>query len=135
MSQQVSTGVGRRIVVVDDNEGAAWMLSMLLKKLGDHEVQTAYDGPSALAKVQETCPDIVLLDIGLPGMDGYEVGRAVRQNPELDDVLLVALTGYGQEEDRRMSKEAGFDEHLTKPPSIDQMKAVLAHPKLKEVGR
>ena len=134
MNQPVSTAAARRIVVVDDNEGAAWMLSMLLKKLGDHDVQTAHDGPSALAKVQETRPDIVLLDIGLPGMDGYEVGRAVRQKPELDDVLLIALTGYGQEEDRRMSKEAGFDEHLTKPPSIDQMKAVLTHPKLKKVG-
>lgn len=67
---------------------------------------------------------------GLTGMDGYQVAKAVRNSPEYDDVLLIALTGYGQEEDRRKSKEVGFDEHLTKPPSVDQMHAVLAHPKL-----
>lgn len=123
--------ISRHVVVVDDHEGATWLLSKLLKKLGDHQIEAVHDGGSALAKIREVHPDIVLLDIGLPGMDGYEVGRAVRQMPELDDVLLVALTGYSQEEDRRKSKEAGFDEHLTKPASIDQIKAILAHPKLK----
>lgn len=122
----------RRIAVVDDNVSAAWLLSKLLTKLGDHEVVTAHDGPSALAIIKENCPEIVLLDIGLPGMDGYEVGRNLREIPKFDDILLVALTGYGQEEDRQMSRAAGFDEHLVKPPSLDQLNAILAHPKLRQ---
>ena len=120
-----------RILVVDDNVGAAVLLSKLLAKLGDHEIETAHDGPSALAKIEEFHPDIVLLDIGLPGMDGFQVAETIRQSPEFDDVLLVALTGYGQKEDRQKSKEVGFDEHQVKPPSLDQLKAILAHPKLK----
>ncbi|MEO8495019.1 MAG: PAS domain S-box protein, partial [Planctomycetota bacterium] len=120
----------RRIVVVDDNVSAAWLLSKLLTKLGNHEVITAHDGHSALETIRASHPEIVLLDIGLPGMDGYEVGRNIRESSAFDDVLLVALTGYGQPEDRRRSKEAGFDEHLVKPPSLDQLSAVLAHPKL-----
>jgi PAS domain S-box-containing protein len=127
----VSTAIQpRRILVVDDNRGAALLLSRLLAMLGDHQVQTANDGPSGLQKILEIHPEIVLLDIGLPGMDGYQVGKKVRENPLFDDVLLVALTGYGKEEDRQKSKEAGFDEHLVKPPSIDQMKIILGHPKL-----
>ncbi|MEX0824576.1 MAG: ATP-binding protein, partial [Pirellulaceae bacterium] len=122
--------MNRRILVVDDNEGAAWMVSRLLQKLGNHQIETAHDGPAALEKIEETRPEIILLDIGLPEMDGYEVGAAVRKMPELADVLLIAMTGYGQEEDRRKSREVGFDEHLTKPPSIDQMRMVLSHPKL-----
>ncbi len=122
--------IARRIVIVDDNQGAAWLLSKLLSKLGDHEIQTAHDGPSALKLVLETHPEIVLLDIGLPGMDGLEVARAIRANPAYDDILLIALTGYGQDEDRLKSKAAGFDEHSVKPPSIDHMKAVLSHEKL-----
>lgn len=120
----------RRIAVIDDNVSAAWLLSKLLKKLGNHEVVLAHDGPSALTTIMESNPEIVLLDIGLPGMDGYEVGSTIRSNAAYDDILLVALTGYGQEEDRRRSKRAGFDEHLVKPPSLDQLHAVLAHPKL-----
>lgn len=120
----------RRILVVDDNQGAAWLLSKLLEKLADHEIHIAYDGPSALAQVKEIHPEIVLLDIGLPEMNGFEVGRAIRERPEFDDILLIALTGYGREEDRIKSKEAGFDEHLVKPPSLDQMKTILSHPKL-----
>lgn len=120
----------RRILAVDDNVGAARLLSMLLMKLGDHDVETAHDGPAALEKIKALHPELVLLDIGLPGMDGYQVAREVRQDRCFDDVLLVALTGYGQEEDRQRSKEAGFDEHLVKPPSVDQMQEVLAHPKM-----
>ena len=120
----------RRILVVDDNVGAARVLAKLLTQIGDHEVETAHDGPSAFAKVKASHPDIVLLDIGLPGMDGYQVGKCIRELPEFDDVLLVALTGYGQAEDREKSKQVGFDEHLVKPPSVDQMKKVLSHPKL-----
>lgn len=120
----------RRVLVVDDNLGAAQILSNLLTRLGDHEVETVHDGPSALAAIRETRPEIILLDIGLPGMDGHQVGRAIREKPEFDDILLVALTGYGQEEDRQRSVEAGFDDHLVKPPSVDQLESILVHPKL-----
>lgn len=122
----------RKIVVVDDNVGAAMMLSKLLGMLGSHHVLIAHDGPSALDAILETHPEIVLLDIGLPGMNGYQVAEAVRARPEFDDVLLVALTGYGQKEDRLRSQDAGFDEHRVKPPSVDQMKELLQHPKLQE---
>ena len=75
-------------------------------------------------------PEVVLLDIGLPGMNGYEVARRLRAEPNGEDLLIVALTGYGQEEDRRRSKEAGFDEHLLKPPSLDVLQTLFGHPKL-----
>jgi signal transduction histidine kinase/CheY-like chemotaxis protein len=119
-----------RILVVDDHASAAEVLAMLLKRLGGHNVDTVFDGPSALETIIKTHPRLVLLDIGLPGMDGYQVARQVRQHPELNDVVLIALTGYGLPEDRRKSKEAGFDEHLVKPPSIEQLKELFAHPKL-----
>ncbi|MCG6156481.1 ATP-binding protein [Rubinisphaera margarita] len=125
-----NTSEARRILAVDDNVGAAWLLSKLLGKLGDHEVETAHDGPSVLEKVPEFKPDIILLDIGLPGMNGYDVARKLREDPANDHILLVALTGYGLEEDRRKSESAGFDEHLVKPPSLDQMKMILNHAKL-----
>jgi CheY-like chemotaxis protein len=101
------------------------MLSMLLAKLGDHEIATAYDGPSALLKIRQFHPEIVLLDIGLPNMDGYQVASAVRTNREFDDVLLVALTGYGQEEDRLRATESGFDIHLVKPVETATLKKLL----------
>jgi len=128
------TSTTRRILAVDDNVGAAWLLSKLLGKLGNHQVETAHDGPSVLEKVPEFRPDIILLDIGLPGMNGYDVARKLREDPANDSVLLIALTGYGLEEDRRKSEAAGFDEHLVKPPSLDQMKKILAHPKLQNVA-
>ncbi|WP_166820036.1 hybrid sensor histidine kinase/response regulator [Thalassoroseus pseudoceratinae] len=120
----------QRILVVEDNKGAANMLSKLLTKLDDHEVDLAHDGRTGLEKIKSTKPDVVLLDIGLPGLDGYQVASDVRQDEEFDEVLLVALTGYGQQEDRQKSQEVGFDLHLVKPPSIDQIRTVLAHPKL-----
>ena len=128
MSQQRPSGSakGRRILVVDDNVGAAKMLSILLSKLGDHSVDTAHDGHSALAMIQATRPDLVLLDIGLPGIDGHEVARRIRQRAEFDSVVLAALTGYGQERDRQKSKAAGFDWHLVKPVEIAQLKDLLA---------
>lgn len=122
----VAMPAGRRILVVDDNLGAAQMLSLLLTKLGNHQVESAYDGESALEKAALLRPEIVLLDIGLPGMNGYEVARAMRRMRELDGVILAALTGYGQEEDRQKSKEAGFDAHLVKPVELADLKALLA---------
>ena len=124
-AEPLTASVPRRVLVVDDNVGAARMLSNLVLKIGDHTVELAHDGPSALEKIKQWRPDVVLLDIGLPGRDGYEVAREVRSDPACDHMLLVALTGYGQSEDRRKSKEAGIDEHLVKPPSIDQVRSVF----------
>ena len=134
VEQRALPGVGRRILVVDDNVGMARIVSRLLSKLGPHEVQTAHDGPAALELVREFHPAVVLLDIGLPGMDGYQVGRSIRQMSAGQDVLLVAVTGYGQEEDRRRSRDAGFDEHIVKPPSLQSIEMILAHPKLAATG-
>jgi PAS domain S-box-containing protein len=114
-----------RILVVDDNVDAAESLA-LLARLWGHQAQVAHDGPTALHLASTSRPDMVLLDIGLPGMDGYEVGRRLRAEPALRDVILVAVTGYGQEEDRRRSREAGFDHHLTKPVQPDALQAFLA---------
>ncbi|HEV2847218.1 MAG TPA: ATP-binding protein [Thermoanaerobaculia bacterium] len=104
----------RRVLVVDDNEDAAESLGVLLEMMG-HEVRTAYNGLEAVAKTAEFVPDVVLLDIGLPGMNGYEAARRIRQQPSGGAMRLVALTGWGQEEDKRRSREAGFDLHVTKP--------------------
>ena len=115
----------RRVLIVDDNMDGADMLAMLLRAEG-HEVHAAYDGPTGLAAALEFQPQIVLLDIGLPRMDGYEVARRLRKQEGLRNVYLVALTGYGQEEDRRMAMEAGFDAHLVKPADPAVLQGVLA---------
>ena len=120
------TSLGRRILVVDDNAGAARMLGALLARSGGHEVATAYDGPSALEKLQVFAPEVVLLDIGLPGMDGFQVAKAIREMPPFRGTILVALTGYGQEIDRQKSKAAGFDEHLVKPVELSALEQLLA---------
>jgi PAS domain S-box-containing protein len=116
----------RRVLVVDDNRDAADSLAVLLRLMGQ-DVCVAYDGPSALAQAQEFRPALVLLDIGMPGMDGYEVARRLRQQPELGNVVVAALTGWGQEGDRRRSAEAGFDRHLVKPVDPAALEALLAH--------
>ena len=105
---------GRRILVVDDNVDGATMLAMMLSFSG-HDTQCTFSGPKALEIAVEFNPDVIFLDIGLPGMDGYEVAQRIRANPQLKDIVLVALTGWGSEADRLRSKNAGFDEHLTKP--------------------
>lgn len=115
-----------KVLVVDDNVGAAWMLSRLLGKIGDHEVEAVHDGATAIAKVRQWMPDVVFLDIGLPGMDGYEVARRLRIQPDLQHLHLIALTGYGQEEDRRRSQAAGFDRHLVKPADISDIEEIFA---------
>lgn len=119
-----------RVLAVDDNRAARFLLAKLFGKLGPHQVVTADSGPAAIAMFAEFRPDLVLLDIGLPGMDGYEVARVLRQTETDHDFLLVALTGYGQKDDRLKSKAAGFDEHLVKPPSVSQLRGLLVHPKL-----
>ena len=114
-----------RILIVDDNRDSAESLALLMRMAG-HEVGTAYEGPSALTKARTFLPDAVLLDIGLPRMDGYQVARRLRQEPGGDRLMLLALTGYGQEEDRRRSREAGFDHHLVKPIDLDRLQELLA---------
>ena len=115
----------RRILVVDDDRDAVRCLAMLLKAAG-HEVHTAHDGSTALKSAQQWPPEVVLLDIGLPRMDGYEAARRLRTLPGREDVLLVAMTGYGQEEDRNRSREAGFDFHLVKPVDLTELQRVLS---------
>lgn len=116
----------RRVLVVDDNPDAAESLEMLLRVLGA-ETRVAGDGEAALAAVRDFHPSIVLLDLGMPGMDGYEVARRIRERPdELGRPLLIALTGWGQPEDRRRTREAGFDDHLVKPVDLGVLKSLLA---------
>jgi CheY-like chemotaxis protein len=110
--------------VVDDNRDAAQSLGMLLKMLG-HEVETVTDGPGALDAAALLNPQVVILDIGMPGMDGYEVARRLRLQPALHNIMIVALTGYGQEADRRKSADAGFDAHLVKPVEPSALEAVI----------
>lgn len=115
----------RRILVVDDNTDSAESLGALLEMVG-HQVRTAHDGPSALAQAGSFVPDVVLLDIGMPGMSGYDVARELREDPAHEGIVLVAVTGWGQEEDRRRSREAGFDHHLTKPADLPTLQDLLA---------
>ena len=114
-----------RILVVDDVRASAETLTMLLRVLG-HEVVTANDGRTALELAQQNKPDTIFLDIAMPEMDGYEVARRIRATPDLKETVVVALTGYGQEEDRRRAKEAGFDYHVTKPASVAGLREILA---------
>ncbi len=114
----------RRVLVVDDNRDAAESLAMLLDVVG-METQIAHDGPSALAVMQTFRPSTVLLDVGMPGMDGHEVARRIRQQPEFGAVQLIALTGWGQPDDRRRSRDAGFDHHLVKPVDMDALQSLL----------
>jgi PAS domain S-box-containing protein len=116
---------GRTILVVDDNLDAAESLALLLKALGA-EAQVAGDGAQALEIFARREPDVVLLDIGMPGMDGYEVAREIRSRHPASPVMLVALTGWGQEKDRRRAVEAGFDHHLVKPAEIEALEKILA---------
>ena len=117
----------RRILVVDDIADSADSLAQMLALEG-HETRAAYSGPSALTILCDFAPEVVLLDIGMPGMDGYEVARRIRQESESQPPLLVALTGYVQESDRRTAREAGFDRHLEKPVDLPALRDLLSHP-------
>jgi len=115
----------RRVLVVDDNRDAADSLGALLEMLGAH-VRVVYDGHAALAALREFQPAVIFLDLGMPGLDGFEVARRIREHEDLRDVALVAVTGWGQEQDRRRTRAAGFDRHLVKPIDPRKMDAVLA---------
>jgi CheY-like chemotaxis protein len=114
----------RRILVVDDNRDAVTSLAAVLELVG-HEVHVAYDGMQALEKVRLLAPEVVILDIGLPRMNGYEVCAQIKRSAGASP-KVVALTGWGQETDRRRSAEAGFDEHLVKPVDFDVLAGILA---------
>ena len=118
-------GPSRRILVIDDNRESADAMAMLLRVFG-HDVRTAYDGPTALDMAREQSPDVVLCDVSMPGMSGLEVARRLRQDLGLRDLLMVALTGYGEEEDKRRSEEAGFNAHMVKPINLDVLQALLS---------
>jgi CheY-like chemotaxis protein len=118
-------GASLRVLVVDDSVDAAQSLAMLLESAG-HDVQTAHDGPATLEAALDYRPSVVLLDIGLPGMNGFEVAKRLRQQPELGNLVLVAMTGYGHEADRQRSQEAGFDHHLVKPADFGKVERILA---------
>jgi len=119
------TVASMRILVVDDNRDSAESLGMLLSLMGA-EVRVVHDGPDALAAFASCLPHMVLLDIGMPGMDGYEVARRLRESQQEPRAALVALTGWGQDEDRRRVREAGFDHHLVKPADLDALQAIMA---------
>ncbi|MFY9826066.1 MAG: response regulator [Thermoanaerobaculia bacterium] len=114
----------RRCLLIEDHVDAAESLAMLLELIG-HEVEVAFDGATGLEKARSLRPEIVLCDIGLPGMDGYAVARALRAAPETSTAFLIALTGYGQDDDRRRALEAGFDAHLTKPADLEDLRRLL----------
>ncbi|HET7061939.1 MAG TPA: ATP-binding protein, partial [Nitrosospira sp.] len=116
---------GLRVLVVDDNHDAAEVLCMLLQSIGV-KVEAVDSGSAALAAIPDYRPNVILMDIGMPGMDGNEVARRIRQQPEFNDIKLIALTGWGQEEDRRRSKESGFDHHLTKPVNFRDLADLIA---------
>ncbi len=118
-------GPSRRILIIDDNRDAADTMAMLLRVVG-HEPETAYDGPTALDMARVHPPEVVLCDISMPGMSGLEVVRRLRQDVGLRDALIVAVTGYGQEEDKLRSRQADFDAHLIKPASLEALLALLA---------
>ncbi len=123
-----------RVLVVDDNEDTAEMMGLLLGMDG-HEVEVAHTGPSALEAAAARRPDVIVLDIGLPGLDGYQVAQRLRQDPAYKDVLLIAASGYGQEADRRRSWEAGFDHHLVKPVDPAEIQRLLAEAALATPGQ
>jgi CheY-like chemotaxis protein len=116
---------GRRVLIVDDSEDGAESLAMLLE-FGGHEPHKAHDGVAALEAAERLRPDAVLLDIGLPGLNGYEVCRRIRQTAWGKRITLVALTGWGSDEDRDRSRDAGFDAHMVKPVDFDALLALLA---------
>ena len=126
-NQRPSVAARKRVLVVDDNVDAAESIGMILRVAG-YDVRCVHDGHSALDAANAYLPDVVVLDIGLPGMSGYDVARQLRQRPEFRRTPLVAVTGYGQEDDRLRSREAGIDYHLTKPVDPDALQAFVARP-------
>jgi CheY-like chemotaxis protein len=123
---RVTDALSRRVLVVDDNVDAAESIAIILRMSG-YAVRTVHDGQSALDVVPAWRPDVIVLDIGLPDIDGYQVAEHLRADPRFVDVPLVAVTGYGQESDRRRARAAGIDCHLTKPVDLEALEDFIAH--------
>ena len=117
----------KRVLVVDDNRAAADTLAMMIEMLG-HQVRRLYDPHAVVAEMESFQPDLVFLDVGMPGLSGYELAPRLRAMPGFEDLEIVAVTGWGQPEDRRRTREAGFDEHLVKPPSLDAIRQLCTQP-------
>ena len=115
---------GVRVLIVDDNVDTAQGLSRLLTRAG-HETALAHDGTDALSRAREQTPEVIVLDIGLPGMDGFEVVKSLRQEASCAGAIIIAVTGYGQPEDRQRAIEAGFDHHLVKPVDFNELNVLL----------
>jgi two-component system CheB/CheR fusion protein len=124
MAPTVAQVTPRRVLIVDDNPDAGDSLATLLEMTG-HRVAVARTGSQGLETAARLRPEVAVLDLGLPGMNGYELAVRLREEPFGRDMVLVALTGYGQEEDRRRSRAAGFDHHLTKPADLSALTAIL----------
>ena len=118
----------RRVLLVDDNQDARETLAELLRLWG-FELATAADGPSAIQAASEFRPDAIVLDIGMPGMDGHELARRLRAVPDLQHTVLIALTGHGDSETRRRSEEAGIDHHALKPAQLLELRELLERPR------
>ena len=125
LSDQLDQMPARRILVVDDNRDAADSAGMLLALWG-HQVKVAYDGPTAIAVARDYQPELCLIDLGMPGMDGFSVASALRQEPGLRDSRLIAMTGFDREIERKSSRDAGFDNFLVKPVEVSALRALLA---------
>jgi CheY-like chemotaxis protein len=115
----------KRILIVDDNVDGAMSLQMFFEILG-HSVRVAHTGLEALEEVRKEMPECIFLDIGLPGMNGYEVAKFIRSMPEGTKPSIFAVTGWGSEQDKKLSAEAGFDKHLTKPIDLNEAEKLLA---------
>ncbi len=124
-AQLVPTGERLRIVIIEDNQDAADSLRMLLELLG-HEVRVAYSGPEGVRLAKEWAPTVVLSDIGLPGLDGFGVARALRHDEATANAQLIAITAYSDEANRRRAEESGFDHFLTKPMNSDTLQRLLS---------
>lgn len=122
---QTPDQVPLRILVVDDNMDSAMTMRMALALKG-HQVEAAHDGPAAIQVAEDQKPDVILMDIGLPGLNGYQVAERLRASPDLKKITLVAMTGYGQEDDRKRSKQAGFDHHMVKPVDHEHLHQLIA---------
>lgn len=114
----------RRVLIVDDNVDTAHGLGRLLARMG-HQIVVAHDGYEALNRAREQPPEMIVLDIGLPGMDGFEVAQCLRREPSCAGAVIIAVTGYGQPEDRQRAIDAGFNHHLVKPVDIEELKTLL----------
>ena len=119
---------GRRVLIVDDNVDNAEIMAAILREAG-HEVHVAHDGLAALAMARRLRPEFLFLDLGLPGLDGFQVAETLRREPGMEAMRIIAVTAYGQESDRRRAREAGFDQHLLKPVDMTFVESMLGGPR------